>query len=71
MAVVKLGLGSRQQVENKETRPTVAVQSMEWNQGLSDGEEGNILEMESGQMVSSPGFAMNEHLSTEPTPQRF
>lgn len=39
-----LGWECRQQVQNKGTTPLVP---MEWDQGLSNGEEENILEMES------------------------
>lgn len=44
MPVVRLGWECRQHVQNKGTTPLVPV---EWDQGLSDGEEENILEMES------------------------
>lgn len=46
----------------------MVVQSSEGSQGLNDGEEGNILQMESGQMVSSSVFSINEHLSIQPIP---
>lgn len=45
----------------------MATQGVEWGQGLSDGEEGNVLEMESGEMVSNPGFVTSEHLRMEQT----
>ena len=71
MPSVKLGWGCRQQVENKGSEPIVPMQGVAWDQGLSDGEEENILEMESGQMVSSPSFATNKHLSIESSPTRI
>lgn len=44
MPIVTLDWKCRQQVLNKGTIPLVPV---EWDQGLSDGEEENTLEMES------------------------
>lgn len=49
----------------------MAMQGVKWGQGLSDGEEGNVLEMESGEMVSNPGFVTSEHLRMEQTSQEF
>lgn len=62
------GVGwDKQQVENRGIRTIVAIQSTGWDQELSNVEEGNVLEMESGDMVSSPGFTTNDLLSMEPT----
>lgn len=70
MPLVKLGWGCRQQVNNKGATPVVPVQGKTWHQGLSAGGEENILEMESRQMVSSPEFVTNEHVSIKSTPHK-
>lgn len=65
MPVMRLGWGCRQQLENVGTGPSVPVQGMGWGQGLTDGEEGSVLETEKGELVSRPHLATNDHLSME------